>query len=141
MLKAIALFMLLALNSTSINNTLINNSSINDTLLNISSTNNTLLNNSTSEDDWFNKSSNLSLALPGNLFSDGTRIADAEQAGVKIPEEKPTTPNPIWDSYSPPEANNPDPWIDLGPLDMFLGSGESGTVCSEDGICYEQFVD
>jgi hypothetical protein len=137
MLKAIALFMLLALNSTSINNTLLNNSSINDTLLNISITNNALLNNSTSEDDWFNKSSNLSLALPGNLFSDGTRIADAEQAGVKIPEEKPTT----RDFYYPPEVNNPDPWIDLGPLDMFLGSGESGTVCSEDGICYEQFVD
>jgi hypothetical protein len=157
MLKLIVLFILLTLNSTSandtllnnssLNNTLLNNSSLNNTLLNNSSLNNTLLNNSTSEDDWFNKSSNLSFALPHNLFSDGARIADAEQAGVEFPEGKPTTNNPIrdshnpWDSYNPWETNSPDPWMNLGPMDIFLGGGDSGTVCLEDGICYDQFLD
>lgn len=156
MLKLIALFILLTLNSTStndtlldnsdINNTLLNNSSTNSTLLNISSTNSTLLNNSTLEDDWFNRSSNLSFALPRDLFSKGARIADAEQAGVEFPEGKPTTSNPIWDTYNPRDSYNPweifdpDPRMNLGPMDIFLGGGDSGTVCS-DGICYDQFVD
>jgi hypothetical protein len=135
------------LNNSSLNNTLLNNSSLNNTLLNNSSLNNTLLNNTTSEDDWFNRSSNLSFALPHDLFSKGARIADAEQAGVEFPEGKPTTRNPIWDTYNPRDSYNPweifdpDPRMNLGPLDIFLGSGESGTFCSEDGICYDQFVD
>lgn len=167
MIKIIAIFMLLALNSTSanntllnntslndtlinnssINNTLLNNSSINNTLLNNSSINNTSLNNSSSEDDWFNKSSNLNFALPLNLFSRDIRIVDVEQVGVKFPAEQPhVTYNPIWNLIHPPEINIPTPSIDdLVPLDILLGgsrgSGVSEPVCSEDGICSEVFVD
>jgi len=145
MLKIIAIFILLGLNSTSINNTLINNSSMNDTLLNNSSINNTLLNNSTSEDDWFNKTANLNFTVPLNLFSDDARVADAneEQEKIKFPaKEEPRTYNPIWNWIHPPAITISDSInVDLGPQDISLDGGVSGTVCSEDGICYEQFVD
>jgi hypothetical protein len=161
MLKYIAIFVLIVLNSTpmnatllndsSMNNTLFNSSSLNDTLLDNSSRNNTLLNNSslnntrlnntTSDDDWFNRSSNLSFMLPPNPLSDYIRIIEEEQAVVKFPAENPIAEKLIWDMINPPEITIPDPAID-GPRlpDGPYEGGCSEPVCDEDGICFSQCV-
>ena len=161
MLKYIAIFVLIVLNSTPINAALLNNSSVNDTLLNSSSLNDTLLdnssrnntllnnsslnntrlNNTTSDDDWFNRSSNLSFMLPLNPLSDTIRIMEEEQAGVKFPAENPIAEKLIRDMINPPDMTIPDPAID-GPTlpDNPPEGGCSEPVCDEEGICFSQCI-
>jgi len=146
MLKFIAIFVLIVLNSAPINAALLNDSSMNDTLLNIMRLNNTSLNNTTSDDDWFNRSSNLSFVLPLNPLSDNIRIMEEEQVGAKFTAEKPIVEKPIaekpiWDIINPPDITVPDPAID-GPTlpDSPSEGGCSELVCNEDGICFTQCV-
>jgi len=141
MLKFIAIFALIVLNSTPMNAVLLNDSSMNDTLLNIMRLNNTSLNNTTTDDDWFNRASNLSLLLPLNPLSDNIRIIEEEQAGVKFPSENPIAEKLIWDMINPPDKTIPDPVIDGPKLpDSPPEGGCSEPVCNEDGICFSQCV-